>query len=102
MMSEHQSFAAHTLERSASSVLLNSATLCCLHLPNLAWLSIIIILKEMQWEGMGYSHINSKDVWKLFHLSMKLEWLEALWKKTRIWHSRRMNETHACKIQTGR
>jgi len=74
MRSGRQSFPAHTLERSASCVLLNSAMLCRLHLPNLARLSII--LKKMQWEGMGYSHINLNHVWKLFHVSMKLEQLK--------------------------
>ena len=50
---------------------------------------------------MGYSRINSNRVSKVFHLSMKLEALEALREKTRIW-KRRKSETHAYKIPTGR
>ena len=44
-----------------------------------------MVLTKTQWEGMGYSRIDSNRVWKLFHLWMKLEALEALREKTMIY-----------------
>ena len=35
-----------------------------------------MILTKIQWEGMGYSRIDSNRVSRLFHLWMKLEALE--------------------------